>query len=124
MQGSGLNLFFSGDTGYFEGFRDIGQRYGPFDVTLLECGAYDPMWEGVHMLPAQTLQAHRDLRGQWLLPIHNSTFDLAFHPWNAPLETLVGLAEQQAVAIATPRIGQPVDLRRPQPAQRWWQLPR
>ncbi|WP_454832943.1 MBL fold metallo-hydrolase [Pseudoxanthomonas wuyuanensis] len=124
VQGSGLNLFFSGDTGYFDGFRDIGQRYGPFDVTLLECGAYDPMWEGVHMLPAQTLQAHRDLRGQWLLPVHNSTFDLAFHPWNAPLETLVGLAKQQAVAIATPRIGQPVDLRRPQPGQRWWQLPR
>lgn len=126
LQGSGLNLFFSGDTGYFDGFRDIGQRYGPFDVTLLECGAYDPMWEGVHMLPAQTLQAHRDLRGQWLLPIHNSTFDLAFHEWNAPLEALVGLAERQAVAVATPRIGQPVDLRQPpSPSrQRWWQLPR
>ena len=124
LQGGGLNLFFSGDTGYFDGFRDIGRRYGPFDVTLLECGAYDSMWEGVHMLPAQTLQAHRDLQGQWLLPIHNSTFDLAFHEWNAPLETLIGLAEQQAVPIAAPQIGQPVDLRQPQPAQRWWQLPR
>jgi L-ascorbate metabolism protein UlaG (beta-lactamase superfamily) len=124
LQGSGLNLFFSGDTGYFDGFRDIGRRYGPFDVTMLECGAYDAMWEGVHMLPTQTLQAHRDLQGQWLLPIHNSTFDLAFHVWNAPLETLIGLAEQQAVSIATPQIGQPVDLRKPQPAQRWWQLPR
>ncbi|HEX4936210.1 MAG TPA: MBL fold metallo-hydrolase, partial [Gemmatimonadaceae bacterium] len=76
-----LRVFFSGDTGYFDGFREIGRRFGPFDVTLLETGAYDSQWPYVHMQPEQTVQAHQDLGGRWLLPIHNGTFDLAMHGW-------------------------------------------
>lgn len=74
-----LKLFFSGDSGYFDGFAEIGRRYGPFDLTMLETGAYNEHWPYVHMHPQQTLQAHRDLGGRWLLPIHNGTFDLAMH---------------------------------------------
>ncbi|MEL1264036.1 MBL fold metallo-hydrolase [Pseudoxanthomonas putridarboris] len=122
IEGGGLRLFFSGDTGYFDGFREIGERYGPFDLTLLECGAYDRRWQDVHMLPAQTLQAHLDLRGEWMLPIHNSTFDLAFHEWHAPMETLTALAERSQVNMATPLIGQPVRLDQPMPVQRWWRM--
>lgn len=119
-----LRVFFSGDTGYFPGFREIGERLGPFDLTLIECGAYDTQWEGVHMLPEQSVQAHLDLKGRWMLPIHNSTFDLAFHDWNAPMEAVAGIAEQRGVALSTPQIGQPVALRQPQPFERWWRLPR
>ncbi|MFQ2358566.1 MBL fold metallo-hydrolase [Aeromonas dhakensis] len=86
IRGEGTNLFFSGDSGYFDGFKEIGKRFGPFDVTFLETGAYDKRWEYVHMLPAQTAQAFHDLRGQWLYPIHNGTFDLAMHAWDDPLE--------------------------------------
>lgn len=57
-----LRVFFSGDTGYFDGFKEIGHRYGPFDLTMLETGAYDPEWPDVHMQPEQTLQAHLDLK--------------------------------------------------------------
>ena len=57
-------VFFSGDTGYFDGFKTIGERFGPFDLTLIETGAYDAQWPDVHMLPEQSLQAHLDVRGR------------------------------------------------------------
>lgn len=117
-------IFFSGDTGYFAGFREIGERFGPFDLTLLECGAYDPLWEGVHMLPEQSVQAHLDLRGRWMMPIHNGTFDLAFHDWDAPMEAVSGIASARGVAVSTPMIGEPVSIAAPPPFTPWWRLPR
>jgi L-ascorbate metabolism protein UlaG (beta-lactamase superfamily) len=123
IRAPGMNLFFSGDSGYFPGFAEIGERLGPFDLTLIECGAYDPLWSGVHMLPEQTVQAHLDLRGRWLLPIHNSTFDLAFHDWDEPLERVVAAAQAQGVAISTPLLGQAVDAASPPPVERWWRVP-
>ncbi|WP_317203104.1 MBL fold metallo-hydrolase [Janthinobacterium sp.] len=116
----GLRLFFSGDSGYFDGFRAIGERYGPFDVTLLETGAYDHQWPDIHMQPEETMQAHLDLRGKWLLPVHNGTFDLGLHVWHEPFDRIVALAAQRGVAIATPEMGQAVDLRRPEAGRHWW----
>nr|WP_206606013.1 MBL fold metallo-hydrolase [Steroidobacter cummioxidans] len=113
-------IFFSGDTGYFDGFAEIGRRHGPFDLTLLEAGAYDQLWEGIHMLPEQVMQAHRDLRGDWLLPIHNATFDLAFHAWDEPMEKMLSLSAQQGVRLTMPRIGEAVRLDHYQAAQAWW----
>lgn len=115
-------IFFSGDTGYFDGFAEIGERHGPFDLTLLEAGGYDEQWEGVHMLPEQVMQAHKDLRGDWLLPIHNATFDLAFHSWDEPMEKMLALSAQRGVRLTMPRIGEPVRLDRHQAAQPWWRL--
>ena len=82
IAGTRSKLFFSGDSGYFGGFKTIGDRFGPFDVTMIETGAYNPLWSEIHMLPEQSVQAHRDLRGKAMLPIHNSTFDLALHDWH------------------------------------------
>jgi len=115
-----LRVFFSGDSGYFDGFKAIGAQYGPFDVTLMETGAYSEHWPEVHMHPEQTLQAHLDLRGQCLLPIHNGTFDLSLHPWHEPFERIAALAAAQGVALATPRIGQALDLTQPQAGEHWW----
>jgi len=115
-------IFFSGDTGYFDGFAEIGERHGPFDLTLLEAGAYDKRWEGVHMLPEHVMQAHKDLRGDWLLPIHNATFDLAFHPWDEPMEKMLSLSSQHGIHLTMPRIGEPVRLDHYQAAQPWWRL--
>ncbi|MDH5835106.1 MBL fold metallo-hydrolase [Luteimonas kalidii] len=117
---AGLRLFFSGDTGYFDGFREIGRRFGPFDVTLVETGAYDRRWASVHMLPEQTVQAHADLRGGVLLPIHNGTFDLALHAWTDPFERVTALAAERGIVLATPRMGERVDLASPQPTTAWW----
>jgi L-ascorbate metabolism protein UlaG (beta-lactamase superfamily) len=117
---AGLRVFFSGDTGYSDHFKEIGRRLGPFDVTMVEAGAYDPRWAYVHMLPQQTVQAHVDLRGHWLLPVHNGTFDLALHAWDDPFEQIARLTAARGVALLTPRMGELVDLSAPQPTQDWW----
>lgn len=115
-----LRVFFSGDTGYFDGFKEIGERLGPFDVTLIETGAYDAQWPYVHMQPDDTVQAHADLRGRWLVPVHNGTFDLAMHHWHEPFERVVGLAVARGVALSTPRMGERLDLAEPHRGERWW----
>ena len=115
-----LRVFFSGDTGYFDGFRMIGERLGPFDVALVETGAYDPLWPFVHMQPEETVQAHIDLRGRWLVPIHNGTFDLAMHRWQEPFERVTGLALARGVALSTPRMGERLDLNAVHRGERWW----
>lgn len=113
-------LFFSGDSGYFNGFKQIGDKYGPFDLTLIETGAYDKQWPDVHMQPEESLQAHLDLRGKRLLPIHNGTFDLALHAWHEPFDRIVTLAAQHGVKISTPQMGEAVDIAEAQTGQRWW----
>jgi len=115
-----LRVFFSGDTGYFDGFRTIGERLGPFDVTLLETGAYDAQWPYVHMQPDETVQAHLDLRGRWLTPVHNGTFDLAMHRWQEPFERVTQLAAAHGILLATPRMGERLDLSAPHRGERWW----
>jgi len=115
-----LRVFFSGDSGYFDGFKTIGDTYGPFDVTLVETGAYNQQWPYVHMQPEETLQAHLDLRGKWLLPIHNGTFDLAMHTWHEPFDRIAALAAQQGVRLATPCMGEPLNLRQPHAGTHWW----
>ncbi|WP_345816097.1 MBL fold metallo-hydrolase [Paraburkholderia sp. PREW-6R] len=115
-----LKIFFSGDTGYFEGFRHIGEKLGPFDITLIETGAYDAQWPYVHMQPEETIQAHLDLGGRWLVPIHNGTFDLAMHRWQEPFERIAGLASAHGIALSTPRVGERLDLNAPHRGKKWW----
>lgn len=116
-----LRVFFSGDTGYHAGFKTIGERFDPFDVTFMETGAYDPQWPEVHMQPEQTLQAHLDLRGRWLMPLHNGTFDLAMHSWHEPFDRILALAQAHEVPLATPAMGERLSLTHPQTGERWWQ---
>ena len=115
-----LRVFFSGDSGYFSGFKDIGAKYGPFDVALLETGAYDKQWPDVHMQPEETLQAFLDLKGKWLVPVHNGTFDLSLHRWQDPFERISALAQARGVALSTPEIGEALDLVQPHPGRPWW----
>ena len=121
IQAGGQRIFFSGDTGYFKGFKEIGDKYGPFDLTMMETGAYDPQWPDIHMQPEETMQAHIDLRGKLLMPIHNGTFDLAMHAWNEPFDRISVLAEQRGQALATPEIGQQLNLRQVPATGKWWQ---
>ena len=114
-------IFFSGDSGYFAGFKHIGERYGPFDLTLMETGAYNVNWPHVHMQPEQSLQAHLDVGGRRLLPIHNGTFDLSMHSWQEPLQRIVALASAAGVPISTPMMGEREDILAPNAGQAWWQ---
>jgi len=120
IMGAGARIFFSGDSGYFPGFRDIGERYGPFDVTLVENGAYNPAWPDIHMMPAESVQAHIDLNGRLMLPIHNSTFDLSLHPWYEPMERVSALAAESKIEVATPVIGAKLSVLNPSPTYAWW----
>ena len=113
-------LFYSGDSGYFPGFKQIGEKFGGFDIALMENGAYDDYWPTVHMQPEETVQAFKDLRGKLLFVVHNSTFDLAFHTWQDPLERVATLAEREQLPIATPEIGEVVTLNRPRRNVLWW----
>lgn len=119
IKGKEHKIFFSGDTGYFEGFKQIGERFGPFDITLMEAGAYDKLWSTIHMFPEQTLQAHRDLRGDLMIPIHNSTFNLAFHAWFDPLLELDKFTSDSD-KVLTPAFGEVIYLDNPVVAENWW----
>lgn len=113
-------LFFSGDSGYFDGFKTIGERFGPFELVLLENGAYNTAWPDIHMQPEQTAQAHIDLRGKQLVPIHNGTFDLSIHAWTEPLERISEIARQRGISLSTPRMGERLDMLHPSPGMAWW----
>jgi len=115
-------LFFSGDSGYFDGFRQIGDTYGPFDLTLLETGAYNENWPNVHMHPEESVQAHLDLKGKRLLPIHNGTFDLSMHSWREPFDRIAALGNVQGIPVITPLMGEPVSMHDTTVGRRWWGL--
>ena len=114
-------LFFSGDSGYFDGFKQIGATYGPFDMTFIECGAYNQAWAQVHMFPEETVQAHIDLKGKVLHPIHWGTFNLAMHSWYEPMERLLAAANARQTEIAIPMVGETTRYGEYLPAVRWWQ---
>ena len=118
--GAEYRVFFGGDSGYFSGFKKIGEKYGPFDITMLESGAYDKAWAQIHMMPEETVQAHLDLRGRILLPIHWATFNLALHPWEEPIKRLLHQAEISSVEVATPKIGESFNPSASIPQTPWW----
>lgn len=119
--GEKRRIFFSGDSGYFSGFSEIGKKCGPFDLTLLECGAYNERWSQVHMFPEQTVQAHINLRGRILQPIHWATFNLALHPWYEPVERLLTAARNENVQLSLPQIGERASLNGESVLnQHWW----
>ncbi|MCL4151376.1 UNVERIFIED_CONTAM: hypothetical protein GTU68_000392, partial [Idotea baltica] len=99
IEGWESKIYFSGDSGYFGGFKEIGERLGPFDLTFIETGAYNTLWPDIHMFPEQSLQAHLDLQGEVMVPIHNGTFDLSLHNWHEPLQQITELAAEKDVTL-------------------------
>jgi L-ascorbate metabolism protein UlaG (beta-lactamase superfamily) len=117
----GFRVFYSGDSGYFPGFREIGEKFGPFDVTFLECGAYNELWHFVHMFPEETVKAHQDLKGRVLHPIHWGTFNLSLHPWFDPMQRLARAAQQYNIEIATPMAGETLVFGNGHLGSSWWE---
>jgi L-ascorbate metabolism protein UlaG (beta-lactamase superfamily) len=113
-------VFFSGDTGLTPAFKDIGRAYGPFDLVMLEVGAFHPAWGAIHLGPANALTAFEWLGGGTLLPVHWGTFSLALHDWDEPAETLFTLARQGGTRIVTPRLGAPIEPEQIEQAHPWW----
>ena len=123
VSGSQHQLFFSGDTGMHEGFNDIGEKYGPFDLAMIEDGAYDKDWPDVHMRPEETVQAAKMLKAKRVLPIHWGTFDLANHAWYEPANRVKELANEHNVPLAQPRPGEAIGPHLPWPVAQWWKQP-
>ena len=120
IRGQNRRFFISGDSGYFEGFKKIGERLGPFDVTFLKVGSYDEMWEQIHMLPEEAVQQHLDLRGDIMVPLHWATFDLALHSWYEPVERTLSAAREKNVHLSTPFIGEQVNINQLPEDNPWW----
>jgi L-ascorbate metabolism protein UlaG (beta-lactamase superfamily) len=113
-------VFFGGDSGYFEGFKEIGERLGPFSVTMLEIGAYNQEWESIHMGPENAVQAHVDLNGTLLMPLHWATFNLALHPWKEPVIRLIREAQNRNVSLLLPAPGQAREWSNGALNSEWW----
>ena len=113
-------IFFSGDTGLTEDLAVIGERLGPFDLSMIEIGASNPAWADIHLGPVNAMRAFEMLGGGTLLPIHWGTFDLALHAWDEPPETLLSLAEKTGARVITPPLGRPVEPALVEGPTPWW----
>ncbi|SME96052.1 MBL fold metallo-hydrolase [Streptomyces sp. Amel2xC10] len=113
VEGERHRIYHSGDTGYFDGFKEIGASHGPFDATMIQIGAYSDFWPDIHMTPEEGVRAHLDLQGGEptgvLLPIHWATFNLATHAWTDPGEGTLASARAVGAPVALPRPGEPFE---------------
>lgn len=120
IQAPRAKLYFGGDGGYFEGFKAIALKFGPFDMAFLEVGAYNKKWKEVHMMPVQAVQAYFDLNAKVMFPIHNGTFDLSVHSWKDPFERVDKEAIKRNVAIVYPKMGEVISILNENKTSKWW----
>ncbi|MDQ2177076.1 MBL fold metallo-hydrolase [Marinifilum sp. D714] len=122
LKGKDKSIYFSGDGGYGEHFKEIGEKYGPFDIGLMECGQYNKLWADVHMMPEESVQAGLDVKAKRVIPIHWGSYRLANHAWTEPVERFKTKAKELEVTILTPRIGENINLNQHDFSQstEWW----
>jgi L-ascorbate metabolism protein UlaG (beta-lactamase superfamily) len=101
-------IYDSGDTGYGDHFREIGEKLGPFDAAFVKVGAYGPGagWLDIHMSPEDAVRSVQDVRAARLFPVHWGTFNLGFHAWDEPIRRTVAAAREREVPVVTPRVGE------------------
>ncbi|MEO7394576.1 MAG: MBL fold metallo-hydrolase [Chitinophagaceae bacterium] len=116
------NLYLGGDSGYDFHFKEIGNKYGPFDMAILETGQYNTMWPLIHMMPEETVQATIDLKAKSLLPVHWGKFTLAMHAWNDPIKRVSAKARELNILVHTPLIGQLFTLDGHFHSTSWWEM--
>jgi L-ascorbate metabolism protein UlaG (beta-lactamase superfamily) len=114
------SVFFSGDTGLTTEYSTIRERLGPFDLVMLEVGAFHPSWGDIHLGPERALEALKLLGGGTFLPVHWGTFALAVHDWDQPAETLLALGPKQGAELLMPRLGEPVEPEHAGEVTPWW----
>ncbi len=121
IKGKNDNIYFGGDSGYDTHFKEIGDKYGPFDISLMECGQYDEEWKVIHMMPEEMVQASIDLKSKLVLPIHWAAFTMAYHDWTDPIERITKKANEMDLPVTTPKIGEPVIIGNETfPTEKWW----
>jgi L-ascorbate metabolism protein UlaG (beta-lactamase superfamily) len=120
VRGARHTVFFSGDTGLTSEYQAIRQRFAPFDLVMLEVGAFHPSWGDMHLGPENALKAHALLGGGPFLPIHWGTFALAMHAWDQPAEVLFERGPRAGVPLLMPQLGQPVEPSEVGELAPWW----
>jgi L-ascorbate metabolism protein UlaG (beta-lactamase superfamily) len=122
IKGSNENIYFSGDGGYGPHFKEIGDKYGPFDFAMMECGQYNENWKDIHMMPEETAQAAVDVKANYMMPIHWGAFTLALHSWTDPVERVSKKANELEVSLLIPQIGERiiVDSTLSRSTEQWW----
>jgi L-ascorbate metabolism protein UlaG (beta-lactamase superfamily) len=122
LQTPTMNIFIGGDGGYDKHFSEIGKKFGPFDLAVLENGQYNKNWRYIHQLPEDVMKSFGDLNAKRLLPVHSSKFALANHPWDEPLATVSKNCKESGISLITPMIGEVVYLKdNNQQFSRWWE---
>jgi L-ascorbate metabolism protein UlaG (beta-lactamase superfamily) len=117
---SGKKIFIGGDSGYDTHFKAIGEKFGAFDLVILECGQYNNYWKFIHMMPEEVVQATIDLNAKNLLPVHWGKFSLSLHAWDEPIKRVVKEAKIKGVNVLHPMIGEALYLDRPNTFTEWW----
>lgn len=120
MRGDRHAVFFSGDTGLTTQYAEIRAKLGPFDLIMLEVGAFHPAWGDIHLGPERALEALALLGGGAFLPVHWGTFSLALHDWDQPVERLLELCPREGVQLVLPRLGELVEPARVEGVRAWW----
>lgn len=120
--GKKSRLYYSGDGGYGPHFKEIGKKYGPFDMTIIEGGQYDQRWAEMHMIPEQSVKASLDVNGNNMMLMHWGGFTLANHGWKEPIERALNAAKEKEVNLIVPKIGETVQLDSDLhiPISSWW----
>ncbi|MBO6281321.1 MAG: MBL fold metallo-hydrolase [Alphaproteobacteria bacterium] len=117
----GYKLYMSGDSGYDDHYKAIGEKFGAIDLVLLEAGQYDKNWRYIHEHPEEFIKSSVDLKAKRIIPVHNSKFCICNHPWYDPLDKIDELNQKNGLNIITPKIGEPIDLRNnEQQFSSWW----
>ncbi len=118
--GNQQKIYFSGDSGYFNGFKEIGDKFGPFDLAFIECGQYHQDWEAIHMLPKQSAQAAEDVKAKFVVPIHWGKFKLSLHSWVEPIEMFLQEAKNYSFKTIAPKPNEINSLSETQLVSYWW----
>ena len=120
LRGGRHTVYYGADSGMWDGFGEIGRVHGPFDLSMLEIGAYNKLWEEIHMGPDGAVEAFTTMGGTGLLmPIHWALFDLALHAWRQPIERISLLARERRIPLWSPVPGTPTDVIGPLETE-WW----
>jgi len=110
IQSASESIFFSGDSGYGPHFKEIGDKFGPFDFAMLECGQYNKLWSEIHMIPEETAQAALDVNAKMIMPIHWGAFKLSMHSWTDPVERITVKAQELYVNMIIAKIGEEIQI--------------
>lgn len=112
-------VYWSGDGGYDNHFKEVGDKFGEFDWGFIECGQYNRMWHAIHMYPEESVKAALDANVLQAIPVHWGAFTLANHHWTESPERFMAEAKKSGLSYWTPKIGEIITTS--SETSEWWE---